>query len=96
VAYVDSELGMLVRIRPAEATARILPALEQARGSVPVAAKRLKVCRGTLDRWVVRLNLMPAVRELLARSLPGARGKRRLGITRALARCGKYGPHKKD
>jgi hypothetical protein len=96
VAYVHRELGMLVQIRPGEAMERIVPELERACGSVPVAAKRLGVSRGSLDRWIVILHLTPTIRGLLERSLPALRGKRRTSVIRALSRCGKRAAHKKD
>jgi transposase-like protein len=89
VAYVDREIGVLVRARPAEATQRIVAALVAARGSVPGAAKTLGVSRASLDRWLPQLGLKHEVRRLLEARLPLERGKRRLSVMRALARCGK-------
>ena len=55
MAYVEQELGLLVRVNPKLAAARIATALKQ-HGTQEKAARALNVSRSSLLRWIKALR----------------------------------------
>jgi hypothetical protein len=62
-------MGLLVKLQPKVARARLRSLLEEVGGSAPAAAKRYGVVRRTFDRWLAELGLQETAarfRERLA------------------------------
>lgn len=64
MAFRKIELGVLLRIEPADARTRILDALAAHGGDVKKAAKSLGVGRRTLHRFVTALRVRRALAKM--------------------------------
>lgn len=67
MAYVNHEIGFLVRCRPEEAKVRILESYQRALGFNQDAAAHLDASVTTLKRWVKALGIVDDVDKLRKR-----------------------------
>ena len=74
MAYRQSDLGLMVRLKPEQARRQVLGAVRAAGGEVDDAAAALGVTRRTLDRYVRILDLSSEVNALRPE---GRKGKAR-------------------
>lgn len=71
MAYRESKLGLMVRLQPDEAAARILAAFRRCR-TATAAAKDLEVDRSTLNRWIASLQIRAKVEQVRANQAQSA------------------------
>ncbi len=66
-----TEIGYLIRFKPAEAKAKILAALRKAKANKGEASKLLACTHGTLCRWFDELAMQADVAALVAEAVAG-------------------------